>query len=204
MKTFSRDSSTVRFLGWFNYDVSCDLKLTDYMLFINWSEFFPLVWNREMALEGLCLLKIESQSDGLKYPKLGMLLDYILRQQPKLLESTEIRNQDLLFPSNTYVAMIKFLMKCFESELEKDKSLEGSSEFQTSVRTFCLLLEHSMSFEGSVELHVTASKSLLIIGSHMPEVSCYSFLIAFFLVSFLTQFFFIGGSITLCAQSFMA
>lgn len=125
---------------------------------------------REMALEGLCLLKIESQSDGLKYPKLGMLLDYILRQQPKLLESTEIRNQDLLFPSNTYVAMIKFLMKCFESELEKDKSLEGSSEFQTSVRTFCLLLEHSMSFEGSVELHVTASKSLLIIGSHMPEV----------------------------------
>ncbi|KAI5441963.1 hypothetical protein KIW84_011140 [Lathyrus oleraceus] len=27
-----------------------------------------------------------------------------------------------------------------------------------------------MSFEGSVELHVTSSKALLIIGSHMPEV----------------------------------
>ena len=27
-----------------------------------------------------------------------------------------------------------------------------------------------MSFEGSVELHATSSKALLIIGSHMPEV----------------------------------
>lgn len=125
---------------------------------------------REMALEGLCLLKIENQIDGLKYPKLGMMLDYILRQQPKLLESTEIRDQHLLFPSSTYVAMIKFLMKCFESELEKNKSLEGSTELMSSVKTFCSLLEHSMSFEGSVELHVTSSKALLIIGSHMPEV----------------------------------
>jgi proteasome component ECM29 len=125
-----------------------------------------------MALEGLCLLKSENQIDGLnlKYPKLGMMLDYILRQQPKLLESTDIRDQNLLFPSNTYIAMIKFLMKCFESELEKNKSLEGSSEYISSVKTFCLLLEHSMSFEGSVELHVTAAKALLIVGSHMPEV----------------------------------
>ncbi|PNX82472.1 proteasome-associated protein ECM29 [Trifolium pratense] len=122
-----------------------------------------------MALEGLGLLKSENQIDGLKYPKLGMMLDYILRQQPKLLESTEIRDQNLLFPSNTYIAMIKFLMKCFESELE-NKSLEGSSEFMSSVNTFCLLLEHSMSFEGSVELHVTSAKALLIVGSHMPEV----------------------------------
>ncbi|XP_050897841.1 uncharacterized protein LOC127104718 [Lathyrus oleraceus] len=38
------------------------------------------------------------------------------------------------------------------------------------VKTFCFLLEHSMSFEDSVELHVTSSKALLIIGSHMPEV----------------------------------
>jgi proteasome component ECM29 len=125
-----------------------------------------------MALEGLCLLKSENQIDGLnlKYPKLGMMLDYILRQQPKLLESTDIRDQNLLFPSNTYIAMIKFLMKCFESELEKNMSLEGSSEFISSMKTFCLLLEHSMSFEGSVELHVTAAKALLIVGSHMPEV----------------------------------
>jgi len=135
-----------------------------------------------MALEGLCLLKIENQIDGLKYPKLGMMLDYILRQQPKLLESTEIRDQHLLFPSSTYVAMIKFLMKCFESELEKNKSLEGSTELMSSVKRFCSLLEHSMSFEGSVELHVTSSKALLIIGSHMPEVRCYSFLLLSFCV----------------------
>ncbi|KAL5101551.1 hypothetical protein RYX36_005878, partial [Vicia faba] len=125
---------------------------------------------REMALEGLCLLKNGNQIDDFKYPKLGLMLDYIIRQQPKLLESTNIRDQNLLFPSNTYVAMIKFLMKCFESELEKNKSLESSPEFISSVKTFCLLLEHSMSFEGSVELHVTSSKALLIIGSHMPEV----------------------------------
>ncbi|CAI8586672.1 unnamed protein product [Vicia faba] len=123
-----------------------------------------------MALEGLCLLKNGNQIDDFKYPKLGLMLDYIIRQQPKLLESTNIRDQNLLFPSNTYVAMIKFLMKCFESELEKNKSLESSPEFISSVKTFCLLLEHSMSFEGSVELHVTSSKALLIIGSHMPEV----------------------------------
>ena len=124
-----------------------------------------------MALEGLCLLKSESPIVGLKYPKLRIMLDYILQQQPKLVESAEIGEQNLIFPSNTYVAMIKFLLKCFESELEQNKSLDGSSEFLSSVKTFCLLLEHSMSFEGSVELHVNASKALLIIGSHMPEVS---------------------------------
>jgi hypothetical protein len=41
-----------------------------------------------------------------------------------------------------------------------------------------------MSFEGSVELHVTAAKALLIVGSHMPEVWCYCFLIAYFVVFF--------------------
>lgn len=125
-----------------------------------------------MAHEGLCL-QSESQISGLIYPKLGMMLDYILRQQPKLLESSETREQNLVFPSNTYVAMIKFLLKCFESELEQNKSLEGSSEIVSSVKTFCLVLEHSMSFEGSVELHVNASKALLIVGSHMPQVSYY-------------------------------
>ncbi|KAL1347958.1 uncharacterized protein [Arachis hypogaea] len=125
---------------------------------------------REMSLEGLHLHKSESPVSGLKYPKLQMMLDYILQQQPKLLKSTEIGDQNLIFPSNTYVAMIKFLLKCFESELEQRKSSDRSSEFLSSVKTFCLLLEHSMSFEGSVDLHVNASKALLIIGSHMPEV----------------------------------
>ncbi|KAI4308224.1 hypothetical protein L6164_031321 [Bauhinia variegata] len=125
---------------------------------------------REMALEGLCLLKTEGQIVDLQYPKLGFMLDYILKHQPRLLESTEMREQKLLFPSNTYVAMIKFLLKCFESELKKDNSLKGSSEFRSSVETVCLLLEHSMAYEGSVELHANASKALLAIGSHMPEM----------------------------------
>jgi len=143
-----------------------------------------------MSHEGLHL-KSESQISGLIYPKLGMMLDYILRQQPKLLESSETREQNLVFPSSTYVAMIKFLLKCFESELEQNKSFEGSSEIVSSVKTFSLILEHSMSFEGSVELHVNASKALLIIGSHMPEVSYYkSSLIAFFAVFHLIHLLF--------------
>lgn len=81
-----------------------------------------------------------------------------------------MREQSLLFPCSSYVAMIKFLLKCFELELDQNNAL--SSEFKSSVEKFCLLLEHSMSIEGSTELHVTASKALLAIGSHMQEVCC--------------------------------
>ncbi|XP_030959197.1 proteasome adapter and scaffold protein ECM29 [Quercus lobata] len=129
---------------------------------------------REMALEGLFPDKDEgrimTQSLDLRYPKLGVMLDYILQQQPKLLESNETREHKLLFPSKTYVAMIKFLLKCFESELELNNSLEGSSEFQSSVEAMCLLLEHAMSFEGSVELHANASKALIDIACHFPKM----------------------------------
>ncbi|XP_050283087.1 uncharacterized protein LOC126723567 [Quercus robur] len=129
---------------------------------------------REMALEGLFPDKDEgrimTQSLDLRYPKLGVMLDYILKQQPKLLESNETREHKLLFPSKTYVAMIKFLLKCFESELELNNSLEGSSEFQSSVEAMCLLLEHAISFEGSVELHANASKALIDIACHFPKM----------------------------------
>ncbi|XP_065626874.1 uncharacterized protein LOC112035785 [Quercus suber] len=129
---------------------------------------------REMALEGLFPVKDEgriiTQSLDLRYPKLGVMLDYILKQQPKLLESNETREHKLLFPPKTYVAMIKFLLKCFESELELNNSLEGSSEFQSSVEAMCLLLEHAMSFEGSVELHANASKALIDIACHFPKM----------------------------------
>ncbi|KAM4096438.1 hypothetical protein ACJW30_08G104900 [Castanea mollissima] len=129
---------------------------------------------REMALEGLFPVKDEgrimTQNLDLRYPKLGVMLDYILKQQPKLLESNETREHKLLFPSKTYVAMIKFLLKCFESQLELNNSLEGSSEFQSSVEAMCLLLEHAMSFEGSVELHANASKALIDIACHFPKM----------------------------------
>ncbi|MBA0857059.1 hypothetical protein Goshw_006858 [Gossypium schwendimanii] len=98
------------------------------------------------------------------------MLDYILKQQPKLLDSYEMREQKLLFPSKMYVAMIKFLLKCFESELVQNSSLGRSSEFLSSVERMCLLLEHAMAFEGSVELHSTTSKALVTIGSYLPEM----------------------------------
>lgn len=127
-----------------------------------------------MALEGLFPVKDEgriiSQNLDIKYPKLGSMLEYILKQQPKFIDSTEMRDQKLLFPSKMYVAMIKFLLKCFELELEQNKALEKSLEFVSSVETLCLLLEHAMAIEGSSELHATASKALITIGSHLPEV----------------------------------
>lgn len=128
-----------------------------------------------MALEGLFLLKGDglsmTEKSDLQYPKLGVMLDYILGQQPKLLDSTETREQRLLFPSKTYVVMIKFLLKCFQSELEQNKSIDGLPVFRSAVENMCFLLEHAMSYEGSVELHANASKTLIAIGSCVPEVS---------------------------------
>ncbi|KAF8009272.1 hypothetical protein BT93_J0307 [Corymbia citriodora subsp. variegata] len=98
------------------------------------------------------------------------MLTYILKQRPELLESIETREQKLLFPSETYVAMIKFLLKCFESEKLLSETDGGPSEFSSSVKTMCLLLDHAMAFEGSVELHACASRALVAIGSHAPQV----------------------------------
>lgn len=141
-----------------------------------------------MALEGLFPVKDEgrliSQNPDIIYPKLGSMLEYILKQQPKFVDSTEMREQKLLFPSNMYVAMIKFLLKCFELELEQNKDLEKSLEFVSSVETLCLLLEHAMATEGSVELHATASKTLITIASHLPEVGfCRPCMLGYFLHS---------------------
>ncbi|PON59552.1 Proteasome component Ecm [Trema orientale] len=129
---------------------------------------------REMALEGLFLMKHDELSmsgkSDVRYPNLEAMLDYILRQQPKLLDSTEMREQRLLFPSRTYIVMIKFLLKCFESELEENRSVEESSTFQSAIQNMCLLVEHAMAFEGSIELHASASKTLIAIGSCIPEM----------------------------------
>lgn len=128
---------------------------------------------REMALEGLYLMKDQGQTFGtgtdLKYPELKKMLDYICSQQPKLLDSTELREEKLVFPSKTYVAMIKFLMKCFEADISIYNSDVGTDISCSPVVTMCLLLEHAMAFEGSAELHATASKALVEIGSHLPQ-----------------------------------
>ncbi|CAH1427060.1 unnamed protein product [Lactuca virosa] len=123
---------------------------------------------REMALEGLYLGKDQSRSTSetlnLKYPKLSDMLDYIVKQQPQLLESSEIREERLLFPSQTYIAAIRFLLQCFEADVDQKIATE------TTVGNMCLLLEHAMAYEGSVELHATASKALIEVASHFPEV----------------------------------
>ncbi|XP_030522220.2 proteasome adapter and scaffold protein ECM29 isoform X2 [Rhodamnia argentea] len=129
---------------------------------------------REMALEGLFPGNDNGHPTRLdinwKYPKLGDMLTYILKQRPELLESIETREQQLLFPSETYVAMIKFLLKCFESEKLLSETDGGPSEISSSVKNVCLLLDHAMAFEGSVELHACASRALVAFGSHTPQV----------------------------------
>ncbi|XP_022153027.1 proteasome-associated protein ECM29 homolog isoform X2 [Momordica charantia] len=129
---------------------------------------------REMALEGLFGVKGEGrtiiQNHDVKYPKFEVMLDYILKQQPMLLCSTELREQQLLFPSQTYITMIKFLLECFEAELQQGDPSEASSTYRSSVETTCHFLEHAMAYEGSVELHSTAFKALITIGSYLPEV----------------------------------
>ncbi|KAM0057039.1 putative armadillo-like helical, proteasome component Ecm29 [Helianthus debilis subsp. tardiflorus] len=129
---------------------------------------------REMALEGLFLGKDQrrstTESINLKHPKLADMLNYIVRQQPQLLESSEIREERLLFPSQTYVAAIRFLLQCFEVDVEQNTATERTPEFVSSLGNMCLLLEHAMAYDGSVDLHATASKALIKIGSHFPEM----------------------------------
>ncbi|CAL5425499.1 unnamed protein product [Camellia sinensis] len=129
---------------------------------------------REMALEGLFPGEGQRGAVGdynnLKYPKLGDMLDYILKQQPALLEATEMREAKLLFPSKTYVTMIKFLLKCFEADAEQYRTVERILEYWPSVENMCLLLEHAMAYEGSVELHSNASKALITIGTYFQEM----------------------------------
>lgn len=127
-----------------------------------------------MALESLFGVKGEgrtiTQNHDVKYPKFAVMLDYIIKQQPMLLSSTELREQQLLFPSQTYTAMIKFLLECFEAELQQDNFSEAPSTYESSVETMCQFLEHAMAYEGSVELHSTAFKAVITIGSYLPEV----------------------------------
>ncbi|KAF5778932.1 putative armadillo-like helical, proteasome component Ecm29 [Helianthus annuus] len=129
---------------------------------------------REMALEGLFLGKDQGRSTiesiNLKHPKLADMLNYIVRQQPQLLESSEIREERLLFPSQTYVAAIRFLLQCFEADVEQNTATERTPEFVSSLGNMCLLLEHAMAYDSSVDLHATASKALIKIGSHFPEM----------------------------------
>ncbi|VFQ85232.1 unnamed protein product [Cuscuta campestris] len=127
---------------------------------------------REIALEGLCLnegqRKSVSQNHNLQYPKLPDILGYIIEKHPGVLDPSNVGGA-MLFPSKTYIAMIKFLLKCFEVDAQQSVLLEDS-EFLSSVDQFCLLLEHAMVYEASVELLANASNALIIIASYTPQV----------------------------------
>lgn len=135
--------------------------------------------HREMALEGLFPGEAQrnspSQSNSVVYPKLSEMLTYILEQQPAILDSSGVGDIKLLFPSKTYVAMVKFLLKCFETEAAQTNLAEDSGYIQ-SAESLCVLLEHAMTYEGSVELHASASKALITVGSHYPQVDVMEFL----------------------------
>ena len=128
--------------------------------------------HREMALTGLNLLNDERQSPAItvdfNYPDIVEMLNYIYSQQPKLLQSNDQSDGKLLFPSKTFLAMIKFLMKCFEASDIPDLSQEDPSH--SPVAKMCVVLEHAMSYEGSSELHALALKSLVDISSRQPKV----------------------------------
>ncbi|CAA3007764.1 proteasome-associated ECM29 homolog isoform X1 [Olea europaea subsp. europaea] len=128
---------------------------------------------REMALEGLFpsedQKKTLAKSIPIKYPKLADMLGYILEQQPAVSDFSQMGDVKLLFPSKTYEAMIKFLLKCFEADV-RQTNLDEDSEFLQWVERLCLLLEHAMAYEGSVELHASSSKAIITVGSHFPQM----------------------------------
>lgn len=131
-----------------------------------------------MALEGLFpgedYRKSGSRGLNLKYPKLADMLDFILGQQPFMFDTTGSGDGKLLLESTTFVAMIKFLLKCFEADAKENDMVEDT-EFLDSVNKLCLLLEHAMSYEGSIQLHADASKAFITVATSFPQVSCVDF-----------------------------
>ncbi|CAL5430403.1 unnamed protein product [Camellia sinensis] len=61
------------------------------------------------------------------------------------------------------------MLKCFEADAEQYRTVERILEYWPSVENMCLLLEHAMAYEGSVELHSNASKALITIGTYFQE-----------------------------------
>ncbi|CAL4995694.1 unnamed protein product [Urochloa decumbens] len=127
---------------------------------------------REMALAGLNLLNDGRQSSAasvdFNYPDVTEMINYICHKQPQLVHSDEQRNGKLLFPSKTFLSMIKFLMKCFESSDSPDLVQEDPSH--SPVAKMCVILEHAMSYEGSSEVHVLALKSLVDLSAREPKL----------------------------------
>ena len=147
-----------------------------YKLFMFNNLYPSLIWlcgPREMALAGLNLLHDARQSSAgsadFKYPDVTEMLNYICHQRPQLLCSDDQTNGKMLFASKTFLSMIKFLMKCFESSDSPDLVQDDPSH--SPVAKMCIILENAMSYEGSSELHALALKSLVDLYSREPKVS---------------------------------
>lgn len=169
---------------------------------------FSFFYFREMASQGLFPAEgqLIAQNLDMKYPHLEDILDYITKMQPRVLDSSEMRGHKLLFPPQTYTAMIKFLLKCFEVDVSAISS--NKAEFQCNVERLCSLIEHALAIEGSVELHANASHALIAITSHFPEVldnPLLSFLFSdFFFVSLVDIVaFLIDAGITICIKDIL-
>ncbi|XP_047327429.1 proteasome adapter and scaffold protein ECM29 isoform X3 [Impatiens glandulifera] len=130
---------------------------------------------REMALEGLFPGQNQDRAVGnqvdIKYPKVGDMLEFLSKQQPALLESSETGAPRLLFPSKMYTAMVSFLVKCFEEDVQKHLLEDKLAELWPSTEKLCLIVENAMGYEGSVELHSNAAKALISVGSYFPEIA---------------------------------
>uniref|UniRef100_A0A0D3HRG1 Uncharacterized protein n=1 Tax=Oryza barthii TaxID=65489 RepID=A0A0D3HRG1_9ORYZ len=166
------------------YKLCCGLRKSQegsrkIVLHVPWTEGvrmgfvdYGIVAAREMALAGLNLLNDERQSStmatDISYPDIAEMVNYIYSQQPQLLHCYEQRNGKLLFPTDTFLAMIKFLMKCFQKSDGSDFLQEDLSN--STLAKMCVLLEYAMSYDGSSELHTLALKSLVDISSRQPKM----------------------------------
>ncbi|KAI5083342.1 hypothetical protein GOP47_0003085 [Adiantum capillus-veneris] len=113
---------------------------------------------RDMAMEGL-LPPQREEGQKSDYASLSDMLDFICKQQPGLLSPSKLGEQELLFNSRTYEAMITFLLSCYDADARRIMFEER----------FVFFLEHGMVSNASIDLHTRASKGLLVVASRAPQ-----------------------------------
>ncbi|XP_024544607.1 proteasome adapter and scaffold protein ECM29 [Selaginella moellendorffii] len=113
---------------------------------------------RELSSEGLQITKGSVSSNANTYPPLKELMSFICEKQPGIMKPSVVGERNLLFPPKVYVAMVSYLMKCYELRTQEEEEI-------VSLR---LLLEHGMAYEGVAELHALCSAGLLTLASEQP------------------------------------
>ncbi|EPS65152.1 hypothetical protein M569_09623, partial [Genlisea aurea] len=125
---------------------------------------------REMSLEGLFPGEVHTSATVIspEYPKLSDMLHYIGDQQPAIFDYSGPGDEEI-FPSKTLLVMIKFLLRCFEAEAGRTEPTMAPEILQP-IERFCLLLEHALTQKGSAELTALASKALITVAAHLPQM----------------------------------